>query len=1279
MPRSSRHKSHKQSKHSSRDAREHSDSEEDVKMKERNGKEEGSVRVSRESGSSEKRKLTSGEDPSGHGNGDTSGEYIASKRRKEKADVMDRWNGGGDGRGDDETVERENKGESSRGETDKTSKSKSSADGKSKSGRRYDSGNEKKEENVGLATEKEESKSSSRGDTKRKSEKDYVQKEVQQCKVSKESKDKERGLEKERKIQDIKRDAEVRAVDGDAARKQGSRSGDFGEERHGKRGRENTEWPIQDELRNPELEKELEKRIRKRRDGSSDRYQDLGKESEDRRASSRGERAKDARYKDEKLKDGSYGESKHREDGDRDTRHRDDKYREDDERSSKHKYKEDGDRDDRRRDDKYREEGEKDNRRRDDKYREDGDKDDRHREDKYREDSDRDHKHREEKYHRDDNRDDRHREDKYHEDGDRDDRHRDDRYPEDGNRDCRNREEKNWDVVGRDSRHRDAKQRDDGDRDKRLRDVKYREERASRDRASDKSDTRRLRDETGGADLHFRKTSNRDGSPIHDDRSTRYKEDKGRRRANDKEDHGDMRSRSTKEQHADAEKKYTGSSRVDSASDRGRSNSRNVDVDIILSHSRQRSSPSSSSHIAKEHYRLSKQEESKYADLPHEERVRLNLNSSREFVGVAGVSEKASLSRTIDSPVQIDDNYVGELSTERRLKSDARNSPLQMVDKSPSSMSLDRKHLSRSDVRRSLDIEDSGQRSEGSKDAKDYYGREGRGSRELPMETFPGDEFSQADRDTLSVSSPFTRTGHLSGNSRSLLPPPPFRSGAESPLVFGSLEDDNRGKSNNRYRRMTDPNMGRLQGSPWRGVPNWPSPVANGFMPFQHGPPPMGFHPMMQQFPAPPMFGVRPSMELNQPGVPYPIPESDRFSGPGRSLGWRNPVDESCPPMMHGWDPNNTVFGDESHIYGRLDWDHSNRTLSSEGRKGQSRGASMELVSVHKKEDLSGQGTADDAGAGHLGLQMGYEQKPPSVQGEGAVVDHRSDALESGSIEASKTPLEEMHDVSTKDAACLSRIYFSKLDISGDLTQPELYSQCMSLMDMDQDTNSEEDDFKVLFVEEAIETTEEISNKTSSALLFSTVSNSIFEKAMALYGKQREVVCANSGNKVPFSNVDKSVPILNQEITGANGDEAEKVVLACDNPEPEGGTSVNKANVKSSPAITNQKTDEPVLAETPENLEESDLALNKEKVESLPELKQEKLGSVAEEKSEFLENIELSFVQSPVRDGVVNGAGESKGNSLIFSDVSSEACEVVIPESGSLNLSRIHQSPESTR
>lgn len=251
MPKSSRHKSHKQSKHSSRD---YSDSEEDViKMKEKSSKDENSVRVHRDSASGEKRKVSSqlregkdSKDLGGHGNGEVLEEYVSSKRRKEKTDVViggDRWNGGGDERGDsDRNVDKEtHKGEMMK--VDQKLKENSSKgeslriESKSKS-KRNDSGVVVERKEDGLASvvvDKEESKS--KGESKRRSERESSSR-----KDGKDTKEKDRRSDKEKNggQESKSSDAEVKLVDVDLGKKQGLHLGDFSEDRQGKRPRDNT-------------------------------------------------------------------------------------------------------------------------------------------------------------------------------------------------------------------------------------------------------------------------------------------------------------------------------------------------------------------------------------------------------------------------------------------------------------------------------------------------------------------------------------------------------------------------------------------------------------------------------------------------------------------------------------------------------------------------------------------------------------------------------------------------------------------------------------------------------------------------------------------------------------------------------------------------------------------------------------------------------------------------------------------------------------------------------
>ncbi|TMW95797.1 hypothetical protein EJD97_008318 [Solanum chilense] len=1126
MPRSSKHKSHKQSKYSPKDGRDYSysDSDSEVKTKEkdkeRSSKEDSLARVSKDSihsGSGEKRKHSSqskegkdGKDLSGYGNGDASEEYVSSKRRKEKVEAgsggADRWNGAADNA---------LKGESLKIDADKGSKgkeTKSSSDSKSKSS--------KKEGNVASLVEKEESKSG-RVESKRKSEKDSGRKEG---KDSKEVKEKERGSDREKKGHESKRD------DADNVKKQGSQSGDVTEEKQNKKGRETAEWSIQNEVPNVDLDKDAEKRARKRREipGDRDKYDDDINEGDERRLSSRSERTKGEKqrhekhkeYKEDVDKDDRHKDDRYREDVDKDRKRRDDKYREDSDRDNRRrddKYLEDADRDNRRRDDKYRDDGDRDNRRKDGRYREDDERDSRRRDDKYREDGDNDNRHGDDKYREYGEKDGHHDEDRYHEEGERDDRQRDIKYREDSERDKRRKDEKHRDDFERHGRCKDGSEADESDKKRRLNDAKYGDERAPRDHSGDRTDVKRSRDEGHASDLHLRRSGMHEGNPGYD--RARYKDEPGRRRALDKEDLGDIRSRSSKDQRSDAEKRSISTARVESVTDRGRSTSRNADAELTPQKSRWKSSPSAGPHTTRDNYRLSKQEESKYRDYPYEERIR-HGGASRDYAGSGASIERIS-SRSTEKMIQKEDIFLGDHSAERRLKSDVRSSPMHLVDRSPTSASNERRHLNRSDVRRSLDVEDSTQRSGGgSREVK-----EGRGNRDFAGDAFAGDELSQMDGDNASDSSPFIRGSHLSGSSKSALPPPPpFRSGVDSPSMFGSLDDDSRGKSTNRHRRINDPTIGRMQGNAWKGVPNWPSPLANGFMPFQHGPPPVGFHPAMQQFPGPPMFGVRPSMDLSHPGVPYHMPDADRFSGHGRPMGWRTPLDDSCGPPLHGWDANN--FGEEAHLYGRPDWDQ-NRTLSNNSRswetigdvwKGPIRGTSVEVPSGSQKEVCSIQGP-DNSFASQLAQQALGEQKQTDQDAESNDISFQSSSvpgrntLEDLKINHEEQPIDVKS--SGKGEASLNNVYLKKLDISADLTEPELFDQCTSLMDVEQILTS--DNSKILFLEGAVESNVVLPSKFSTVPLIATVADSVFQKAISLYKKRRENIEFTNGGHFTFS------------------------------------------------------------------------------------------------------------------------------------------------------------------
>ncbi|KAI3713531.1 hypothetical protein L1987_72109 [Smallanthus sonchifolius] len=1117
MPRSSRSKSHKQSKHSSKEAaaaREYSGSDEDVKMKDRSsncGKEDAvPVRISKDSSVSGERVKHIKDLSNTHGNGDVLEEYTtSSKRREEKSHGgSDRWNGGNS---DDKglLVNVESKESLKSKDFSKVSES------KSKSSRRHDVD----------SVEKDESKSGSgnRGE-KRKPEKESARKESSQYKEHKESKDKDRGSDRGRKVHHDKPGAET--------------SSKQVENQTSKSGKENTEWPIEEELRNPELEKELEKRMRRRGEasGEKDKYHDDIKETDDRRLSTRNDRSKDERHKNEE-----YGDI-------RETRQKDEKHREDNERDRKS------------------------------------------RDVKHRGESDRYNKHRDDKY-------DKHREDKYSEDGSRETKYKDDRYIEIGDKDERSRDGKRKQDDDRDYRHKE---------EKRARDSKY----------GDVPEAKRLRDDNVGTDLYHKKTSNRDGSPVHDDRVARYKDDKDRRRGNEKDESSDYRSRSSmKEQRSELEKRS--SAKDDLVSERGRLGSRHTDVENTTSHSRRRSSPSGSSYPTRDHHRVSKQEETKYRDYAYEDQARHNVHSSRDYSSAPAQSDKKVTSK--------DDSYMGgDLVVEKRARLESRSS-LQ-VDKSPSS-SNERKNLINTDARKNPDFEESGPgpRSGGSKDTF----KDGKGSRELVNEAHMNNEFSQIDNDNLSVSSPYSRNSHFS--------------------------EDERSKSNNRNRRMVDPNMNRGQSQiqsqgNWKNVPNWPPPMAaGGYIPFQHVPPPM-FHPLMQQFP---IFD-RPPMKLN-PGLPYHAPDHVR------PLGWRNQMDESVPPPLHGWDTNNSVFGDEAHLYGRLDWDRrsqlSNQGWDQSGEmwKGQNAGSSMEVQLGQQKDEYSGRPNDDN-----LSVPTGQPDESDPNQLD---IQPETLNLDKNGPEAQKlTGSPKIFEVVKEDNnAIITQAYLSRLDVSKDLTQPELYDQCTSMIDLDQEDFSQpvEFDCKILYLEEGTE-----ANVTNSASLFDAINDSVFQKAMFLYKKQKE--------EFHSINAAKGGP----EADGKPAEEvtAEDTVMDVDKEIDEPANKpVEEVTAEDTVMEVNKENDEsPNKPEEPMDMEVDHAVVKQEEV---PE------STVAEVKESLAPSASGGLLPCKIEDAT-NDYKNGGGDSSVLSDVSTAEVAVMPTESnesGSVNLNRIHpHSPEST-
>ncbi|KAI4337960.1 hypothetical protein L6164_016321 [Bauhinia variegata] len=1144
MPRSSKHKS---SKHSSRDTREYSDSEKDSGLKDRKSKEESVTKVSKDSSLSEKRKLDSKDVKDLHdsGNGDYSDEYGSSKRRKERNNdgVGDRWNGGEDDRGE---VSR---------------KSRSSGDSKSR----------KRDESTGVYGEYEEvKKSSGKAEGKHK---DSGRKESR-----------EGGAEKEKKFKECRRE----------------RSVDKEEQRMSKQVFENTDLKASDDLRSPEHDSQLERRMRKKRgdSGDADKHQDDIGESYNRRMSSRDDIGKDGRQKDEKRKD--------------------------------EKYK--------------------------DKYREELDKENKHRHDKQRDE---------------------------HPTKEHTSNKSDDKYTREEKDSVESRRKRT--KLLESDRDRDHNRARDGDRDHDLEPGRDRERHHGRDRDRDcdgidrDHDCDRDRDWDWDRDRDRDRHCDRDGSHV-DEQSGWNKESGSKKRSlDDHDDYSDTKSRVVKTHYSDADKKSLNSGRADSDADRGRSQSRRARADSTGTSNKRRSSPTSNSHIGKDEYRNSNSEDIKYRDSIIEQRTK----SSRE--GFSGLSERSSKYKSMEKPIRIDDGPVGDMSTERSSSSKA--SPMARMERSPSSTSFDRRYVNKSGVRRSLEIEETGWRN--SSEARDFSASEDRLGRDLTLEKPMFDESSQAD------SSFYGRTSQ--GNSSLVPPPPGFRGGLDRPFM-GSLEDDGR-DNNARYRRSNDPGFGRGHGNSWRGVPNWTSPVPNGFVPFQHGPTHGSFQAMMPQFPSQPLFGVRPPMEVNHAGIPYHIPDADRFPGHLRPLGWQNMLDGTGPSHLHGWDGNNGGFRDDPHMYSGSDWDRNRHSSSrgwesgSENWKEQNGDLKKDLQSpAHKDESVPSQ--VDD-GLPEQTVQVSQDEHIQDVSCEKTPETKISHLSSPAKVPLKSLPTTTLENASTQidRTSLFSRSYLSKLDISAELALPELYEQCMCLLNVGKDACVDADASTDPYVKNDSRGRQKYGVTLSRCAPFPAIDTSIFQKAIDLYKKQKMEMPNGKLSIISASKqiqVDEPVPIPCVENMQVS--EMENMPL----------TTLELKKVETTSAA---KED---LEEEPDQIH----ILGQDKIRALPDPsagqglgeKEEKILSEQANSGDAMENHSAGKNSAQLASSTLHkggddmdgkakstgfahcvdeklGSGDPLGGPLIFEDGSSKACDALMPgsnESESLILSRIHHSPEST-
>ncbi|CAD5334780.1 unnamed protein product [Arabidopsis thaliana] len=702
--------------------------------------------------------------------------------------------------------------------------------------------------------------------------------------------------------------------------------------------------------------------------------------------------------------------------------------------------------------------------------------------------------------------------------------------------------------------------------------------------------------------------------------------------------------------------------------------------------------------------------------------------SSREVAELSGGSERGTRQKVSEKTANMEDGVLGEFPAERSFA--AKASPRPMVERSPSSTSLERRYNNRGGARRSIEVEETGHRN----NARDYSATE--------EERHLVDETSQAE---------LSFNNKANQNNSSFPPRPESRSGVSSPRV-GPREEDNRVNTGGRYKRGgVDAMMGRGQSNMWRGVPSWPSPLSNGYFPFQHVPPHGAFQTMMPQFPSPALFGVRPSMEMNHQGISYHIPDAERFSGHMRPLGWQNMMDSSGASHMHGFfgDMSNSVR-DESNMYGGSEWDQ-NRRMNGRGWesgadewKSRNGDASMEVSSMSVKDDNSAQ-VADDES---LGGQTSHSD------------NNRAKSVEAGSNLTS--PAKELHASSPKTMEEVAaddpvsetidnterycRHYLSKLDVSAGLADAEL-RKCISLLIGEEHLAM--DDGTAVFVnlkEGGKRVTKSNSNSLKALSLFPSQNSSVFQIAMDFYKEQRfEIkglpnVKNHEAPQVPPSNLVKveNNDDLNDARNGNSSIEATDMKIADVSDSDTSQKELQKVSSNAGAKMETETRDEGSSSPNPDNSPEALNAVSSDHIEGSEEAmasdhiegSEEAValdhieGDEQEAKLDDGAGVDQTMETAPEHDGVPEGdavtltvapptleamdvderkdlsedenmeeAEEKKGandgeeaeaddgdgdGSVVVGDVSPKVTEPLVHESDESVISRIHHSPQST-
>eukprot|EP01018_Ginkgo_biloba_P023094 Gb_02963 [translate_table: standard] len=371
-----------------------------------------------------------------------------------------------------------------------------------------------------------------------------------------------------------------------------------------------------------------------------------------------------------------------------------------------------------------------------------------------------------------------------------------------------------------------------------------------------------------------------------------------------------------------------------------------------------------------------------------------------------------------------------------------------------------------------------------------------------------------------------------------LPPPPPFRPGIDNPSVLGPsssfLEGGQYSKDQESIEQKSSGHLKRGDCSggsgQWKRVANWNSQAHgpgpnNNFIPIHHqvgGIPHEGFHNMGQQYPGPPLFGgVRPSADMNRSDVRYHMHNGrDMFSGNSHAFGWGKQADDVCGPRvqnhLHTWDGPGS-YADESHICGRSDWDQNRQGIrnrnwdqATDMWKGPTENTNMEFP-THRETDYQGHQSRDESWGGHQGPRVRNEkirrERPPTESIEIKRSAEGPVKFVTNCPQRTVPSKERKPSRSGGDRTCS---YLSKLDISAKLAGLDLYNQCVSLMgsrenmsfkgaDMPTDAINEDLQLEVDTDAEAL-----IHNFDPRFIVLPKLPVNVFERAMAVYRKVTE-------------------------------------------------------------------------------------------------------------------------------------------------------------------------------